>query len=127
MGNGKVRGVGIAMAMQGSSIAGVDVASVSIKVNDDGFYSMTIGAAEMGTGCDTTLAQVAAECLDCEIDDIVVYGADTDISPLRLGLLRLQHGLPHGNGRGQDLRVPETEDYRQGRGLFKLSGRRPGI
>ena len=85
MGNGKVRGVGIAMAMQGSSIAGVDVASVSIKVNDDGFYSMTIGAAEMGTGCDTTLAQVAAECLDCEIDDIVVYGADTDISPYDSG------------------------------------------
>ena len=85
MGNGKVCGVGIAMAMQGSSIAGVDVASVSIKVNDDGFYSMTIGAAEMGTGCDTTLAQVAAECLDCEIDDIVVYGADTDISPYDSG------------------------------------------
>ncbi len=45
------------------------------------FYSMTIGAADMGTGCDTTLAQVAAECLDCELDDIVVYGVDTDISP----------------------------------------------
>ncbi len=85
MGNGKVRGVGIAMAMQGSSIAGVDVASVSIKVNDDGFYSMIVGAAEMGTGCDTTLAQVAAECLDCEMDDIVVYGADTDISPYDSG------------------------------------------
>ena len=81
----KVRGVGLAMAMQGSAISGVDVASVSIKVNDDGFYSMTIGAAEMGTGCDTTLAQVAAECLDCEIDDIVVYGADTDISPYDSG------------------------------------------
>lgn len=37
MGNGKVRGVGIAMAMQGSSISKVDVASVTIKVNDDGF------------------------------------------------------------------------------------------
>lgn len=50
MGNGKVRGVGIAMAMQGSSISKVDVASVTIKVNDDGFYSMTIGASDMGTG-----------------------------------------------------------------------------
>ena len=63
----------------------VDVGSVTIKVNDDGFYSMTIGAADMGTGCDTTLAQVAAECLDCELDDIVVYGVDTDISPYDSG------------------------------------------
>lgn len=46
---------------------------------------MTIGAADMGTGCDTTLAQVAAECLDCELDDIVVYGVDTDISPYDSG------------------------------------------
>ena len=85
MGNGKVRAVGLAMAMQGSAISGVDVGSVTIKVNDDGFYSMTIGAADMGTGCDTTLAQVAAECLDCELDDIVVYGVDTDISPYDSG------------------------------------------
>ena len=54
-------------------------------MNDDGFYSLTIGAADMGTGCDTTLAQVAAECLDCELDDVVVYGADTDISPYDSG------------------------------------------
>ncbi len=85
MGGGKVRGVGIAMAMQGSSISGVDVAGATVKVNDDGFYSLTIGAADMGTGCDTTLAQVAAECLECELDDVVVYGADTDISPYDSG------------------------------------------
>ncbi len=81
----KVRGVGLAMAMQGSAISGVDVASVCVKVNDDGFYSLMIGAADMGTGCDTTLAQVAAESLGCELEDIVVYGTDTDISPYDSG------------------------------------------
>ena len=35
MGNGKVRGVGIAMAMQGSSI-GIDVGGADIKLNEDG-------------------------------------------------------------------------------------------
>ena len=95
MGNGKVRGVGIAMAMQGSSISKVDVASVTIKVNDDGFYSMTIGASDMGTGCDTTLAQVAAECLNCEMDDIVVYGVDTDISPYDSGSYASSLSLIH--------------------------------
>ena len=85
MGNGKVRSVGIAMAMQGSGISGVDVGSATIKMNDDGFYTLMIAAADMGTGCDTILAQMAAECLDCELDDIVVYGVDTDISPYDSG------------------------------------------
>lgn len=85
MGNGKVRGVGVAMAMQGSSISNVDVGSVSMKINDDGFYTLMVGCSDMGTGCDTILAQIAADCMDCDIDDIVVYGTDTDISPYDSG------------------------------------------
>lgn len=85
LGNGKVRSVGLAVAMQGSAISNVDVASVTIKVNDDGFYSMMIGATDMGTGCDTILAQMAADCLDTHVDNIVVYGVDTDISPYDSG------------------------------------------
>ena len=85
MGNGKVRGVGVAMAMQGSGISAVDTASVGIKVNDDGFYSLLIGASDMGTGCDTILSQMAAECLDCEMDEIIVHGVDTDSSPYDTG------------------------------------------
>ena len=85
MGNGKVRGVGVAMAMQGSGISGVDTASVAIKVNDDGFYSLMIGATDMGTGCDTILAQMAAECLECDMQEIIVHGVDTDSSPYDCG------------------------------------------
>lgn len=72
LGNGKVRAVGMGMAMQGSGISGMDVGSATLKVNDDGFYSLIIGAADMGTGCDTTLAQIAAEVLDCDLDNITV-------------------------------------------------------
>ena len=85
MGNGKVRGVGVAMAMQGSSISNVDVGSVELRLNDDGFYTLMIGASDMGTGCDTILAQIAAECLDCPMDQIVVHGTDTDVSPYDSG------------------------------------------
>ena len=85
LGNGKVRGVGVAMAMQGSSISNVDNASVAIKVNDDGFYSLMIGASDMGTGCDTILAQMVADCLDCEMENIIVSGVDTDVSPYDSG------------------------------------------
>ncbi len=85
MGNGKVRGVGIGLAMQGSGISGVDVGSAALKVNDEGFYTLRIGAADMGTGCDTILAQIAAEVLECEMDDVTVFGADTDASPYDSG------------------------------------------
>lgn len=83
--NGHIRSVGVALAMQGSSISNVDVASVTIKVNDDGFYTMMIGATDMGTGCDTILAQIAADCLDCSVDNIVTRGVDTDTSPYDSG------------------------------------------
>lgn len=73
------------MAMQGSGISGVDTGAVAIKVNDDGFYSLMIGASDMGTGCDTILAQMAADCLDCEMDQIIVSGVDTDSSPYDCG------------------------------------------
>ena len=85
MGNGKVRTAGVAMAMQGSCISHVDVGSATIKLGEDGTYNLIIGAADMGTGCDTILAQMAAECLDCSVDDIAVFGADTDASPYDSG------------------------------------------
>ena len=85
MGNGKVRAAGVAMAMQGSGISGVDVGSATIKLSDEGFFNLSIGAADMGTGCDTILAQMAAECMECSLDDVAVFGADSDASPYDSG------------------------------------------
>ena len=85
MGNGKVRGVGVAMAMQGSSIAGVDVGGADIKLNEDGSYTLALGCTDMGTGCDTVMAQIAADCLNTPMDNIVVFSVDTDISPYDSG------------------------------------------
>ena len=85
MGNGKIRAVGMGMAMQGSGITSMDVGSATLKVNDEGFYTLLIGAADMGTGCDTTLAQIAAEVLECPLDNITTLSADTDWSPYDSG------------------------------------------
>lgn len=85
MGNGKVRAVGGALAMQGSGISGVDQAAVEIRLGDEGTYNLLIGATDMGTGCDTILAQMAAECLECDLDKISVHGVDTDVSPYDTG------------------------------------------
>ena len=85
MGNGKVRCAGVAMAMQGSCISSLDVGSATVKLSDDGTYNLIIGAADMGTGCDTILAQMVAECMDCSVEDVAVFGADTDVSPYDSG------------------------------------------
>ena len=82
---GKVRAAGVAMAMQGSGISGVDVGSATVKLSDDGSYNLIIGAADMGTGCDTILAQMVAECMDCDLDNVAVFGADSDASPYDSG------------------------------------------
>ena len=85
MGNGKIRSVGIAMAMQGSGISNVDVGSASIKLNDEGNYTLSFSSADMGTGCDTILAQIAAETLMCPMEDIGVCAADTAATPYDSG------------------------------------------
>ena len=63
----------------------MDIASVEIRLNDDGFYTLLLGCTDMGTGCDTILSQMAADCLDCDFDRIAVRGVDTDFSPYDTG------------------------------------------
>ncbi len=81
----RVRGLGVALTMQGSGIANVDIANVDIRLEDDGFYVLSIGATDVGTGADTILAQMAAEALGCDVDRVVTKGVDTDTSPFDTG------------------------------------------
>ena len=80
-----VRGLGVSLSMQGSGVSGLDVGSVEIKLQDDGFYTLSIGATDMGTGCDTILAQMVAECMDCDVDQVVTSSLDTDHAPYDTG------------------------------------------
>ncbi|WP_100065368.1 xanthine dehydrogenase family protein molybdopterin-binding subunit [Miniphocaeibacter massiliensis] len=79
--NGNIRSVGMAIAMQGSGIANVDTSTVTMKLNEEGDFSLLMSPTDNGSGTDTVLTQMAAEVLDCEIDDIITITADTDITP----------------------------------------------
>ncbi len=79
------RGLGLALAIQGSGIPLVDMAACSIKINDDGSFNMLLGATDLGTGSDTVLAQIAAEVLGVPVEDILVYSSDTDFTPFDVG------------------------------------------
>jgi putative selenate reductase molybdopterin-binding subunit len=79
------KGIGMAVMMHGSGIAGLDMASATLKMNDDGSFNLLMGATDLGTGSDTILAQIAAEILGIPVDDLIVYSSDTDFTPFDKG------------------------------------------
>lgn len=80
-----VHGLGMAVAMQGSGITGVDMGAATILMNEDGSFRLLVGATDLGTGSDTILAQIAAQVLGVPVGKIIVYSADTDLTPFDVG------------------------------------------
>ncbi len=85
VGDDRVRGVGMAAAMQGSGIPKIDMGSAYMKMNDDGSFNLLVGATDIGTGSDTILAQIAAEVLQIPVEKIIVRSSDTDLTPFDVG------------------------------------------
>ena len=73
-----VRGVGMCCLMQGSGVAGDELAAATIKMNEDASFTLLLGSADIGTGSDTTLGQIAAEVLGVDLDKILILSGDTD-------------------------------------------------
>src|SRR6266581_417273 len=85
-GNGRFRrGVGVALAMHGTAIPGLDMGGASIKLNDEGSFNILVGATDIGTGSDTVIAQIAAEVLGVHVEDIIMHSSDTDFTPFDTG------------------------------------------
>jgi putative selenate reductase molybdopterin-binding subunit len=79
------RGIGMAIAMHGTSIPGDDMGAATIKSNEDGTFNLLCGATDLGTGSDTALAQMAAEVLGVPAEHVIVYASDTDLTPFDVG------------------------------------------
>ena len=76
--NGKVaRGVGIAV---GEWRSGSGPSTASISVNEDGTVGLLTGSVDI-SGSDTSLAQIAAEVMGLELDQVIVAKRDTDLAP----------------------------------------------
>lgn len=83
--DGWIESVGMAIAMQGSGIPLIDMGAATIKLNDDGFFNLLVGATEIGQGSDTVLSQIAAEELETTLDKVIVYSSDSDLTPFDTG------------------------------------------
>lgn len=79
------KGIGMALMMHGTAIPYLDLGGASLKMNDDGSFNLLIGATDLGTGSDTVMAQMAAEVLGIQVEDILVYSSDTDFTPFDKG------------------------------------------
>jgi putative selenate reductase molybdopterin-binding subunit len=74
-------GVGLALAMHGTTVSRLNMAAASLKLNEDGSFNLQVSGAENGIGSDTMIAQVTAEVLGVRIEDIILHPSDTDFTP----------------------------------------------
>ncbi|MBN1826198.1 MAG: molybdopterin-dependent oxidoreductase [Candidatus Eisenbacteria bacterium] len=79
------KGVGMCCLSQGSGVASIDSANATVKMNEDGSVTLFTGAADLGTGADTVIAQIVAETLGIDLDEVTVYSGDTDLVPFDSG------------------------------------------
>ncbi len=69
-----------------------------IRLSEDGFTAfLHIGAADIGQGSNTVLAQIAAEELGVFLEDIRVITGDTQVAPTDLGAYSSRTTLMAGN------------------------------
>lgn len=117
VGPNKVRSVGMAIAMQGSGIPYIDMGAATIKLNDDGFYNVTVGATDIGQGSDTVIAQIVAEALMTTVDKVIIYSSDTDLTPFDVGAYASSTTYVSGNAalkaalKMKDMLIKEAANY----------------
>ena len=73
-------GSGFAVSTVGSGLANIHVSGARMRLEPDGIHLDT-STADIGTGSDTTLAQIAADALGLRYDQIIMRSGDTAIAP----------------------------------------------
>ena len=81
------RGWGLGCEMHGSSAyPGIkEQGNAIVKMNEDGSVVLLTGTAGLGTGAHTALAQIVAEELGVNFEDVAVVHGDTDVVPWDIG------------------------------------------
>ncbi|MDZ4246197.1 MAG: molybdopterin cofactor-binding domain-containing protein, partial [Dehalococcoidia bacterium] len=82
------RGIGIACSPQvsGARMGGHFGSSAVVKVDEDGGVCLIHGGTEIGQGCDTVLAQMAAEVIGVPVEEIRQMEEDSDVAVLEAGM-----------------------------------------
>jgi CO/xanthine dehydrogenase Mo-binding subunit len=89
------RGRGIAIGFKASISPTTSVAIVNVSA--DGSTTLSTSTVDMGQGSDTAFAQIVAEVLDLEVDDVRIVHPDTDVTPYDMGTLGSRSLFHMGN------------------------------
>ncbi len=119
IGPNRYSGVGVALSMQGSGIPRVDSASATVKFQEQGFFTLLLGAADIGTGSDTILRQIAADAIGVSEDRIRVYSADTDVTPFDVGAYASSTTYVSGNATKEAGRLAREALFREAARVLK--------
>ena len=82
------RGVGMALFWYNTAVWPISLESSSCRMvlNQDGSIQVQTGETEIGQGCDTAYAQMAADAVGIPFEDVhVVSTQDTDVTPFGTG------------------------------------------
>lgn len=94
---GRLIGIGVAMAVEGAGwntytaamarafVPTLDYCTTTIRMDTSGKVTILLGSSACGTGHATTAAQVAADELGIDIEDIDVLEGDTAVTPYDSG------------------------------------------
>lgn len=78
----KKRGFGVGCMWYGVGNTGLpNPAGAFVDLLDDGTVNLLSGAADIGQGSNTVMAQIVAEELGVDFDDVLITSADTGITP----------------------------------------------
>ena len=81
------KGIGIGVSSYfGGSLIYPNSSSVIVKMNDDGSVSLLTGSLDIGQGAETILCQIVAEELKLPMEEVRVFAADTETTPVDIGV-----------------------------------------
>jgi CO/xanthine dehydrogenase Mo-binding subunit len=95
-GTGSIRrGRGVAIGFKASISPTTSVAIVNVSA--DGSTTLYTSTVDMGQGSDTAFAQMVAEVLDLDSEDVRIVHPDTDVTPYDMGTLGSRSLFHMGN------------------------------
>ena len=82
----KKRGIGMAAIHYPTGLSGGgDPSQAVVTVKHDGTVNVLVGSVDIGQGCKTVFAQIAAEELGVPLEHVIVHNDSTDTCPLCTG------------------------------------------
>ena len=82
----KKKGVGFSLVLHPSGNKGADdPSSAAVQLKPDGTYVLLIGCSDIGNGSVTIMRQIAAETLECPIENVFCSNFADDFAPLSQG------------------------------------------